>query len=135
MAFGVNYPRFFPQTLPDFFVFIFLIFIEFILFSFQFLTKFSPENFTQKPLPKTKIYHHFDVFPSSVSSTPPPEQCSANADEDSNSVPKCAKQQSFPFGDFCFSQTFEAFPKPIQIKYHTTSLAREALFCSILQEA
>ena len=66
-------------------------------FNFQFLKKFSPENFYSMPLPKTKIYHHFDVFPSPFSSTPPPEQCSANADEDSNSVPKCAKQQSFPF--------------------------------------
>ena len=57
--FGVNYPRFFPQILPDFWIF-------FKVFNFQFLTKFSPENFTQSLYRKQKFTVIFDVFPSSV---------------------------------------------------------------------
>ena len=57
--FGKNYPIFFPKTLSDFWIF-------FKVFNFQFLTKFSPENFTQCLYREQKFTITSDVFPSSV---------------------------------------------------------------------
>jgi hypothetical protein len=89
--FGKNYPTVFPIDSCR-------IFSYFWRFCFQFLTKFSPENLTQGLYRKQKFTIGSDVFPLlRFHPRPTQEQCSAGADEDSNSVPKCAKQQSFPF--------------------------------------
>ena len=57
--FGKNYPIFFPKTLSDFWLF-------FKVFNFQFLTKFSPENFTQCLYREQKFTITSDVFPYSI---------------------------------------------------------------------
>ena len=129
MAFGINYPKVFPQIFA--LVFDILDFQDFLSFSFQFLQNLALKTLLlplKQNLPSLLMFFQVPFHPHHHGNNAVQMRMRLKF------CPQVYKTAIIPIWRFCFPKRLKRFPSGFK-QGITTFWLGEALFCSILQEA